>query len=211
MLQDEDLYHVMIGVIRQDADVRRELSLRVQQGVLEKVPGALIMQLCRVDCAIPTYCLDSQELLAPEQTVFMSNKECRQRFGKAWTRGRSSFPNKFEAGPEFPDMVQQSVPFVKQQNLQEWNPATMAKPGSDTESIVRQQAFNEKYGVLAEMGYKVMIKHFARRHAGADPPMSPVNPQERHLMTRTMRNGAYDIMEGSLRPPGLQRASLERS
>jgi hypothetical protein len=171
MVKEEEMLHAACGMIRRDPALRKELSKRVYQGIEEKGLGALITNVCCVDSVRPKFVDNLQELLSPQQSVWMSNKELTKKYGRFWTHGRT---NVFGPGLEWPEMCQTTALFTKQSPLLEWNDS-MAPRGSTAEQIVGYRTYYENHCIIQGHAMEVMRKHFARRFTGEHVPMDYVS------------------------------------
>jgi hypothetical protein len=190
MVKEEEMLHAACGMIRRDPALRKELSERVYRGIAEKGPGVLITNVCCVDSVRPKFVDNLQELLSPQQSVWMSNKELTKKYGRFWTHGRT---NVFGPGLEWPEMCQTTALFTKQCPLLEWNDR-MAPRGSTAEQIVGYRTYYENHNIIQGHAMEVMRNHFARRFMGEHPPMDYVSQEERHVMTMMKLKGIYDEM-----------------
>jgi hypothetical protein len=147
--------------------------------------------VCYVDSVAPRFVETLEELLSPQQSVWMMpNKELTKKYARLWTHGRTDV---FGPGLEWPEMCKTTALFTKQRPLLEWNDS-MAPVGTSTEDIAGFRTFYENYGIIQKHAQKVMRAHFFRRLTGEHPPMEYESQDERHVMTIMQEKKAYDKM-----------------
>jgi hypothetical protein len=194
-----ECFDAVIGLARINIKYRFVLSERLRNGILEKnEPGALVVNIMCVDKTRPTFVDNAHDLIMDErQTVFMTNTELREKYGKAWTHGRYHLRDVYGSGSSFPELANASSMFVKHRPHIEWDDSMTLKgsgssSGSDPSDLEMNKWFYEQYGIQKDIAYDVVENHFYRRMIGEEPPMRPTDELEHMVMTVVHLHGRYD-------------------
>jgi hypothetical protein len=184
--RDEEVFEAVTGYIRRNPEIRRELSQRVKEGYSKKGPGALVVNIYDVESAAPKQINIAAKVLGPKQTVWLSDKELTQKYGRGWTHGGREV---FGLDQEFPDYCKRTAICGGALQFDLWD-NSMAEDQWDIEG---EKGFFKRWGILQSVFTRVSQRHFSRLLIGGETfPLSPENELERSAMTWFYLRGAYD-------------------
>jgi hypothetical protein len=186
MRKDEEVFEAVTGYIRRNPEIRRELSQRVKEGYIKKGPGALVVNLYDVESAAPKQFNIAAKVLGPKQTMWLSDKELTQKYGRGWTHGGREV---FGLDQEFPDYCKRTAICVRALHFDHWD-NSMAENQGDIEG---EKCFFKRWGIPQSVATRLSQRHFSRRFIGGEtPPLTPENELERAAMTWFYLRCAYD-------------------
>jgi hypothetical protein len=149
----------------------------------------LVVTITDVEYAKPRQFHSAAEVLGPKQTVWLSDKELTQKYGRGWTHGGREV---FGLDQEFPVYCKRTAICARALHFDHWDDS-MAEMQDDIEG---EKDFFNRWGILQSVASRVARCHFGMRFIGEangdNPPLTPDNELERAVMTWFYNAGAYD-------------------